>query len=65
MQNTDLAEELNKPLTKEFAKRKVHPSFIVNICGTDLAGIQLISKLIMDFDFHHVLLIFTVNMLIL
>ena len=38
-------EELHKPMIKKFEKRKVHSAFIDNIWGTDLADMQLISKL--------------------
>ena len=39
-----LTEELHKPVIRKFNKRKVHSPFIDNICGADLADIQLISK---------------------
>ena len=39
-----LAEQLHKAITRKFKKRKVHPSFIDNILGADLADMQLISK---------------------
>ena len=42
--NKKLAEELHKPITRKFKKRKVHSSFIGNIWGDDLADMQLISK---------------------
>ena len=45
MSNKELAEEFYKPIIKKFTKRKVHSSFIDNIWGTDLADMQLISKL--------------------
>ena len=41
----ELAEELDKALIKKFKKIKVHSSFIDNIWGVDLAGMQLIRKL--------------------
>ena len=44
MSNKKLAEELQKPITRKFEKRKVYPSFINNICDADLADMQLISK---------------------
>ena len=44
MFNKELAEELHKPVTRTFKKRKVHSSFIDNIWGADLADMQLISK---------------------
>ena len=43
-QNQQLAEELHKPITREFKKRKVHSAFKDNIWGADLADMQLISK---------------------
>ena len=47
MQNDKLAKakELHKPIIRKIEKRKVHSPFIDNICGADLADIQLISKL--------------------
>ena len=33
-----------KPIIRKIEKRKVHSSFIENICGADLADMQLISK---------------------
>ena len=43
-QNRQLAEELHKPITKKFGKRKVHTAFKDNIWGADLADMQLLSK---------------------
>ena len=43
--NKELAEELHKPIIRNFKKRKVHSPFIDNIWGADLANMQLISKL--------------------
>ena len=43
--NKELAEELSKPITKKFNKRKVQSPFIDNIWDVDLANMQLISKL--------------------
>ena len=43
-QNRQLAEELHKPIIKKFKKRKVHSTFKDNICGADLADMQLISR---------------------
>ena len=40
----DLTEELHKPITRQFEKRKVYSSFKDIIWGTDLADMQLISK---------------------
>ena len=44
MLNEQLAEELHKPITRKFKKRKVHSSFNNKIWGADLVDIQLISK---------------------
>ena len=49
--NKNLAEELHKPIIRKFNKRKVHGPFIVNIWGTDLADMQLISKFNKGFRF--------------
>ena len=43
-QNKQLAEELHKPIIKNFLKRIVHVLFKDNIWGADLANVQLISK---------------------
>ena len=43
--NKELAEELHKPIIRKFKKTKVHSLFIDNIWCTDLADMQLISKL--------------------
>ena len=51
MSNKDLAEELHKPITRKFEKRKVHSPFIDNIWGADLADMQLISKFNEGFRF--------------
>ena len=42
--NKELAEELHKPILRNFNKRKVHSPLLDNIWGADLADIQLISK---------------------
>ena len=42
--NKILAEELHKPVTKKFNKRKVYSQFRDNIWGVDLADIQSLSK---------------------
>ena len=44
MSNEEFAEELHKPIVRKFKERKVYLSFLDNIWGADLAGIQLISK---------------------
>ena len=49
--NKALAEELHKPIIRKFEKRKVHSPFIDNICGADLADMQLISKFNSGFRF--------------
>ena len=43
-QNQQLAEELHKPIIKQFEKRKVHTAFKDNIWGADLADMQLLSR---------------------
>ena len=42
-QNEQLAEQLHKPIIKNFKKRRVYNSFKDNIWGADLADMQLIS----------------------
>ena len=49
--NLQLAEELHKPLIGNFKKRTLYPRFKDNIWGTDLANMQLISKLNEGFRF--------------
>ena len=44
--NYQLADELHKPIIKNFKKRKVYSSFRDNIWGADLADMVLISNLI-------------------
>ena len=43
-QNQQLAEELHKPIIKNFLKRRVYFSFKDNIWGGDLADMQFIGK---------------------
>ena len=43
-ENIQLAEELHKPIIRNFEKRKVHSSFRDNIWGADLANMQLLSN---------------------
>ena len=43
-QNQQLAEELHKPIIKNFEKRKVHAAFKDNIWDADLADMQLLSR---------------------
>ena len=49
--NKELAKELHKPVIRKFNKRKVHSPFIDNICGADVADMQLISKFNKRFRF--------------
>ena len=42
--NYQLANELHKPIIREFKKRKVYSSFRDNIWGVELADMQLLSK---------------------
>ena len=49
--NKELAEELHKPINKKIDKRKVHPPFIDNISGANLADMQLIRKFDNGFRF--------------
>ena len=44
MPNQQLANELQKPITRKFKKRKMYSFFKDNIWGVDLADMQLISK---------------------
>ena len=39
-----MAEQLHKPITRNFNKRNVHSPFIDNIWDADLADMQLINK---------------------
>ena len=39
-----LAEELHKSIIRKFTKIKVHSLFLGNICGANLADMQLLSK---------------------
>ena len=50
-ENVQLANELHKPITKKFNKRKVYSSFKDNIWGVDLADMQLLSKFYKGFRF--------------
>ena len=59
--NTELAEELHKPIIRKFKKIKVHSSSIDNIWGADLDDMQLISKFNKGICFYYVSLIFSVN----
>ena len=44
LQKEQLAEELHKPIIRNFKKIKVYSTFKDNIWGADLADMQLISK---------------------
>ena len=44
LSNKELTEELHKPFTRKFKKRKLHSLFIGSIWGANLVDIQLISK---------------------
>ena len=50
-QNLQLAEELHKPIIRNFKKRTVYSGFKDNIWGADLADMQLISKFNKRFRF--------------
>ena len=43
-QNNEFAEELCKPNINKFENRKVHSSYIGNICDAHLADTQFLSK---------------------
>ena len=45
------AEELHKPIIRNFLKRTVHSGFKYNIWVADLADTQLISKFNKEFRF--------------
>ena len=49
--NKESAEELHKPIIREFSKRKVNWPLIDNIWGADLADMQLISNFNKGFRF--------------
>ena len=46
MSHKDLAEELYKPVTKKFNKRKVQSQFIDNIWGAHLADVQFNKQIL-------------------
>ena len=54
-------EKLCKPIIRKFEKRKVHSSLIDNICGADLADMQLLSTLNKGIHFILLLLILIEN----
>ena len=49
--NGKIAEELRKPIIKNFIKRAVYSVFKENICGAELADMQLIWKFNKRFRF--------------
>ena len=49
--NKELAQELHKPIIRNFNKKKAHWPFIDNICGADLVDMHLISKFSKGFRF--------------
>ena len=49
--NSQLANELHKPIIRKFEKRKTYSRFNDNISGADLADMQLISKFNKGFRF--------------
>ena len=49
--NEQLANELHKPIIRNFKKRKMYSSFRDNIWGVDLADMQLLSKFNKRFRF--------------
>ena len=61
--NKELAEELHKPIIRNFNKRKAHSPFIDNFWSLDLADMQLISKFHKGLKFYYVSLTFIANML--
>ena len=58
----ELAEELQKPITRKFKNCKVYLCFQDTIWEAYLADIQLVGKYVKGFHFSYVLLIFIVNM---
>ena len=56
-----LAEELHKPIIRNFKKRTVYSGF--KVWGADLSDMQLISKFNKRFNFYCVLLLFLVNII--
>ena len=49
--NEELAEELHKPIIRNFKKRTVYSAFKDNILGADLADMQLMNKFNKGFTF--------------
>ena len=58
-----LAEELHKPIIKNFKRRKVYYSFKDNIWGVDLADMSLISNFNKQIKYYYGLLINLVDIL--
>ena len=50
-ENIQLVNELHKPIIKNFNKIKVYSSFKDNICGVELADMQLLDKFNIGFRF--------------
>ena len=63
-ENTQLAEELHKPIIRKFEKRKLYSSFRDNIWSVDLADMQVLSKYNKGYRFLLcvIFIIFLVNM---
>ena len=57
--NEQLANELHKPIIRNFKKRKMYSSFRDNIWGVYLADMQLLSKFNKGLDFYYVIEIFS------
>ena len=62
-ENKQLAEELHKPIIKNFKRRKVYSSFKDNIWDVDLADMQLISKYNKEIRYLLCVIDFLVDML--
>ena len=46
-----VAEELHKPIIRNFKERKIYSGFEDDICGADLADMQFLSKFNKGFRF--------------
>ena len=53
-----LAEKSHKPIIRKLKEQSLYSPFVDNICGVDLADIQLIYKFNKGLSFYHVALIF-------
>ena len=51
MSNKKLAKEGHEPIIKKIEKRKVYSPFIDNIWGTNLADMELVSKINIEIRF--------------